>query len=123
MGGISFREKPQQNGGSVEKTGAAGVELMLSLGCQRYYGQGGDWGASETTAIALQDAEHCHGVDLNALLVQPDPATINSLTAEEKDDLAGLKHYKDADSGYSKQQSTRPQTLGYGAADSTAGQR
>ena len=32
------------------------------------------------------------------------------------------KHYADWDSGYSKQQATRPQTLGYGLADSPAGQ-
>ena len=30
--------------------------------------------------------------------------------------------YNDEDSGYSKQQSTRPQTLGYGLADSPSGQ-
>ena len=34
----------------------------------------------------------------------------------------GIKHYADWDSGYSKQQSTRPQTLGYGLTDSPAGQ-
>src|SRR5262249_7056039 len=34
----------------------------------------------------------------------------------------GLKHYADWDSGYSKQQSTRPQTLGYWLTDSPAGQ-
>lgn len=43
-------------------------------------------------------------------------------TAEEKRALAGLKHYVDLDSGYSKEQSTRPQTLGYGLTDSPAGQ-
>ena len=47
---------------------------------------------------------------------------MNSLTDEEKDDLAAMRHYQDWDSGYSKQQSTRPQTLGYGLADSPAGQ-
>src|SRR5260370_4211468 len=59
-------------------------ELMLRLGYQRYYAQGGDWGSAITTAIALQDTEHCRGVHLNALLVPPDPATMNSLTDEEK---------------------------------------
>ncbi|MGH6693393.1 MAG: epoxide hydrolase, partial [Gammaproteobacteria bacterium] len=36
--------------------------------------------------------------------------------------LAGMQHYQDWDSGYSKQQSTRPQTLGYGLVDSPVGQ-
>ena len=33
-----------------------------------------------------------------------------------------MQHYQEWDSGYSKQQSTRPQTLGYGLVDSPAGQ-
>jgi hypothetical protein len=33
-----------------------------------------------------------------------------------------MQYYQDHDSGYSKQQSTRPQTLGYGLADSPVGQ-
>jgi pimeloyl-ACP methyl ester carboxylesterase len=33
-----------------------------------------------------------------------------------------MQHYNDWDSGYSKQQSTRPQTVGYGLSDSPAGQ-
>ena len=32
-----------------------------------------------------------------------------------------MKYYRDWDSGYSKEQSTRPQTVGYGLADSPAG--
>src|SRR5260370_570689 len=120
--GYSFSDKPKQNGWSVEKIARAWSELMLRLAYQRYYAQGGDCDPSLTTAIALQDAAHCHGVHLHALLVQPDPATMNSLTDEEKEDLGAMKHYQDWDSGYSKQQSTRPQTLGYGLADSPAGQ-
>ena len=34
----------------------------------------------------------------------------------------GAEYYRKWDSGYSKQQATRPQTLGYGLADSPAGQ-
>ena len=35
-------------------------------------------------------------------------------TPEEAHALKGIQYYADWDSGYSKQQSTRPQTLGYG---------
>jgi len=41
---------------------------------------------------------------------------------EETRALNGIKYYADWDSGYSKQQSTRPQTLGYGLTDSPSGQ-
>ena len=59
--GYGFSGKPKQNGWSVEKIARALEPLMLRLGYQRYYAQGGDWGALVTTAIALQDTEHCHG--------------------------------------------------------------
>ena len=36
--------------------------------------------------------------------------------------MSAFQFYMDWDSGYSKQQSTRPQTLGYGLADSPVGQ-
>src|SRR5579863_2847612 len=120
--GYGFSGKPRQNGWTAEKIARGWSELMLRLGYQRYYAQGGDWGAVVTTAIALQDTEHCHGIHVNMPMVRPDPATMSSLTDEEKDALAGIQHYQDWDSGYSKQQSTRPQTLGYGLADSPAGQ-
>jgi pimeloyl-ACP methyl ester carboxylesterase len=120
--GYGFSGKPKQSGWTVEKIARAWSELMLRLGYQRYYAQGGDWGAVVTTAIALQDTEHCHGVHLNMPVVRPDLSTMDSLTEEEKDGLAGMQHYQDWDSGYSKQQSTRPQSLGYGLADSPAGQ-
>ena len=44
------------------------------------------------------------------------------MEGHEQRALAGAKHYRRWDSGYSKQQSTRPQTLAYGLADSPAGQ-
>ena len=53
---------------------------------------------------------------------KPDPATLNDLTPLEQDALEAFRYYTEQDSGYSKQQSTRPQTLGYGLTDSPAGQ-
>ena len=44
------------------------------------------------------------------------------LTGVPRASLASMQHYNDWDSGYSKQQSTRPQTVGYGLVDSPAGQ-
>jgi pimeloyl-ACP methyl ester carboxylesterase len=47
---------------------------------------------------------------------------MNDLSELEQASLAGMQFYQEHDSGYSKQQSTRPQTLGYGLADSPIGQ-
>ncbi len=119
--GFGFSDKPEVTGWKVEKIATAWAELMARLGYEFYFAQGGDWGAGVTTAIALQDREHCHGIHLNMPMVLPDP-TMKDLTDQEKEGLAALQHYQDQESGYSKQQSTRPQTVGYGLVDSPAGQ-
>ena len=75
-----------------------------------------------TTQTSIHDPDHCAGLHVNMPVVGPDPETLNDLTDLEKSALAGLEHYQKWDSGYSKQQSTRPQTVGYGLVDSPAGQ-
>ena len=120
--GYAFSGKPTSPGWNVEKIGRAWSQLMPRLGYPKYVAQGGDWGAIVTTAIGLNDTKNCLGIHLNMPIVTPDPATMNDLTEREKSALAGMQHYADWDSGYSKQQSTRPQTLGYGLADSPSGQ-
>ncbi len=120
--GYGFSDKPTTTGWNVEKIGRAWSVLMPRLGYKKYVAQGGDWGAIVTTAIGLNDTANCLGIHLNMPIVTPDPATMNDLTEREKSALAGMQHYADWDSGYSKQQSTRPQTLGYGLADSPSGQ-
>jgi len=120
--GYGFSDKPRERGWGVRRIAAAWAALMARLGYDRYVAQGGDWGALITTCIGIQDPVHCAGIHLNMPIVPPDPATMGSLTPREQSALAGMKHYQDWDSGYSKQQSTRPQTVGYGLVDSPAGQ-
>ncbi|MEE2662479.1 MAG: epoxide hydrolase [Myxococcota bacterium] len=120
--GYGFSDKPSSTGWGVQKIADAWGELMAALGYERYVAQGGDWGAIVTTCIGIQDPEHCGGIHLNMPIVPPDPDTMNDLSEAEQSALAGMQHYQDKDSGYSKQQSTRPQTLGYGLVDSPAGQ-
>ena len=120
--GYGWSAKPATNGWSVEKVGDAWAALMARLGYSRYVAQGGDWGAAVTGAIGSQDPEHCAAIHLNMVIgVRPDPETMNDLTEREKSAIAGLQYYQDWDSGYSKEQSTRPQTVGYGLVDSPAG--
>lgn len=119
--GYGFSGKPTKTGWSVEKMADTFAMLMARLGYDRYLAQGGDWGSAITSAIGRQDTEHCLGIHLNMVLAPPDPGA-KDLTEHEMSALAGLAHYQEWDSGYSKQQATRPQTLSYGLADSPSGQ-
>jgi len=120
--GYGFSDKPTRAGWNVERIGRAHAALMARLGYARYVAQGGDWGAMVTTATGMQDRDHCAAIHLNMAIAGPDPASMADLTEREKSALAGMQHYGDWDSGYSKQQSTRPQTVGYGLTDSPSGQ-
>ena len=120
--GYGFSDKPVRTGWGVDRIAVAWGQLMARLGYGRYVAQGGDWGAMVTTCIGIHDPEHCAAIHLNMPIAPPDPDTMNDLTEAEQSAIAGLQHYEQWDSGYSKQQSTRPQTLGYGLVDSPAGQ-
>ncbi len=119
--GYGFSGKPTAPGWGVEKIADAWAELMKRLGYDGYVAQGGDWGSAVTTAIGIRDTDHCKAIHVNMVSARPDPIDDN-LSELEQRGLAGMKHYQDWDSGYSKQQSTRPQTLGYGLVDSPIGQ-
>ena len=60
------------------------------------------------------------GIHLMPPLAPPDPATFDDLTERERAALASLKQSDEWDSGYSREHSTRPQTIGYALVDSPA---
>ena len=120
--GYGFSGKPRDTGWNIEKIAETWNQLMLRLGYDEYFAQGGDWGAAVTSAIGMQNLGNCQAIHVNMVIVEPDPATMDDLTPLEQSALAGMQHYSDHDSGYSKQQSTRPQTIGYGLSDSPVGQ-
>ena len=119
--GFGFSAKPTTTGWGVGRIASAWATLMERLGYGRYGAQGGDWGSAVTTALGAQDAAHCAGIHVT-LSMGSRPNVEGEPTPEEARALAGIKYYADWDSGYSKQQSTRPQTLGYGLTDSPSGQ-
>ncbi|MFP6639354.1 MAG: epoxide hydrolase, partial [Myxococcota bacterium] len=120
--GYGFSDKPTSAGYGVEKIADLWAALMARLGYDRYMAQGGDWGSMVTNQIGVRDTDHCAAIHMNMPIAPPDPETMGDLTPLEQGALASMQHYQDKDSGYSKQQSTRPQTLGYGLVDSPAGQ-
>lgn len=120
--GFGFSGKPETTGTSVEKIGSMWGQLMARLGYDSYVAQGGDWGSMITLSIGQTQAQHCKGIHVNMPLVIPDPDTMADLTEAEQGALEDMGKYTEQGSGYSKQQSTCPQTLGYGLADSPVGQ-
>ena len=120
--GYGFSGKPTSTGTSAQAIGRLWGKLMASLGYERYVAQGGDWGAIVTQSIGQTELENCAGIHVNMPIVAPDPDTMADLTPAEQSALEGMGFYEEWDSGYSKQQSTRPQTLGYSLADSAVGQ-
>lgn len=119
--GFGFSGKPATTGWGVEKIGRAWGELMARLGYTRWVAQGGDWGSAVTTAIGVQRVPGCAGIHLNMPIGRPLPEDMENPTPAELKALGALKHYQDWDSGYSAQQRTRPQTVGYGLVDSPVG--
>ena len=120
--GFGFSGKPSVHGTGTEEIGAMWATLMSRLGYDKYGAQGGDWGSAVTTAIGANDPDHCLGIHVNMPIGRPNPDQLEDLDEVELEAVAARKEYEDWDSGYSKQQSTRPQTLGYGLADSPSGQ-
>ena len=120
--GYGFSDKPATAGWGVPKIAGAWIQLMQRLGYTRWVAQGGDWGSAVTTAIGVARPPGCAAIHVNMPLVFPGPDDLKDPTPAEQASLAAMQYYQDKDSGYSKQQSTRPQTLGYGLVDSPAGQ-
>ncbi len=94
---------------------------MARLGYGRYAAHGGDWGSMITAAIGSLDAEHLVGIHLTMPVVKP-PKEPGQLSQTEQQALADYARHRTVGTGYSKEQSTRPQTVGYGLVDSPVGQ-
>ena len=120
--GYGFSDKPIGTGWGVPKIAMTWIALMERLGYARWVAQGGDWGSAVTTTLGVIRPPACAAIHVNMPLVFPEADQMSDLTEFEKAALASLTYYQDKDSGYSKQQATRPQSVGYGLVDSPVGQ-
>ncbi len=121
--GYGFSGKPTETGWGIERIAKAWDELMGRLGYDRYFAQGGDWGGMTTSVIGVQNLGRCAGIHLNFVIVGPPSAEImQKPTPQEQATLARFAEYQTQGAGYGQIQSTKPQTLGYGLADSPVGQ-
>ncbi len=119
--GYGWSDKPDHTGWGIPRIAAAWEQLMLRLGYDRFGAQGGDWGSMVTARIGSAHPDHLAGIHLNMPIVIP-LTPPEEMTEAETAAVAAFGHYQQWEAGYSTQQSTRPQTLGYGLADSPIGQ-
>jgi pimeloyl-ACP methyl ester carboxylesterase len=117
--GYGFSSRPAELGWNLGRVARAWAELMKRLGYSRYVAQGGDVGAGVTDAMSRQAPEGLVGVHTNLLVpALNDPAALPADTEQEKAALAAIKTFQTSGNGYFVEQSTRPQTIGYGLLDS-----
>jgi pimeloyl-ACP methyl ester carboxylesterase len=119
--GFGFSGKAARPGWGTQRIADAWDQLMARLGYSHYGAQGGDWGSQVSTALSVQHPEHVIGIHLNMVFAFPGPAAVGELTDREREALAALDYHRRSGSGYAIEQSTRPQSLGYGLVDSPAG--
>ncbi|MGA1220940.1 MAG: epoxide hydrolase family protein, partial [Ilumatobacteraceae bacterium] len=114
--GYGFSGKPTVNGTGVPRIAELWATLMERLGYEKWVAQGGDWGAAVTTQIgrdaSAQQDHGCIGIHVNMPIAAPTEAAMANPDERDQDAFAALGYYQQWDSGYSKQQATRPQTLG-----------
>jgi epoxide hydrolase len=118
--GYGFSGKPEAAGWDIHRIARAWAELMARLGYERFLAQGSDWGTSVSTSLALQHPGRLLGIHLVPPLVPPDRQAAD-LTDHERAAVADLDERSRTGSGYSAEQGTRPQTIGYALTDSPVG--
>jgi len=118
--GYGFSERPARC--TTRDTARLWHELMRGLGYERYGAQGGDFGASVTTWMALEDPAALLGIHLHNLDDTPytGPGS-RPLSDAERAYRADVARWDAVERGYSSIQSTKPQTVAFGLNDSPAG--
>ena len=127
-------DPPAKTGfGPVTTARAFNLLMVNVLGYERYFTHGGDWGAFITRSMAMQYPHHVRAQHLTFVPIGPPPwhkhpfvmgrLVLNYwfYSAADRKALERLQYYLNEQSGYLKQQSTRPQSLGFGLGDSPIG--
>ncbi len=119
--GFGLSGRPTAPGWGIARIADAWAELMARLEYPRFGASGGDWGSSVSTCLGQQHPDRVVGLHLTPPLAAPDPATLADLTPAEHASLEALRYADRSEDGYSAEQSTKPQTIGYSLVDSPAG--
>jgi pimeloyl-ACP methyl ester carboxylesterase len=126
--GYGFSGKPSTTGWGPEHIARAWVQLMNRLGYDRFFAQGGDWGAIITDIMGAQAPPELIGIHTNMPGTLPPKALATNvlgagdprpsdLSADESRAYDQVNYVYTKGIGYALEMGLRPQTL-YGLADS-----
>jgi pimeloyl-ACP methyl ester carboxylesterase len=121
--GFGYSGRPAQLGMNAFRVAEIWGDLMQVLGYEHFAAQGGDLGASVTTALGLRHSQHILGIHLNYIpgSYRPHLPSGATLTPSEERFLVDAAAWFDANGAYAHLQGTRPQTPAYALNDSPAG--
>ena len=121
--GYGFSEAPAEPGFSPASMADVNAQLMEQLGYDRYFAQGGDWGAIITSWLGARYPKHVRGIHLNMIVAGPPPGDnpFEGVPPDEAQSMARAAAFMKNETGYQRIQGTKPQTLGYGLHDSPVG--
>jgi pimeloyl-ACP methyl ester carboxylesterase len=128
LAGFGFSTPLSAPGWTSARNATALIKLMEALEYRRFGVQGGDYGAFVGPDMGRAAPDRVIGVHVNAAtfgFIPLGPVSDldrQTMTPVELQRLQRLRDFNTEMSGYFQQQSTRPQTLGYGLTDSPAGQ-
>jgi pimeloyl-ACP methyl ester carboxylesterase len=120
--GYGFSDIPTAPGMHPVRVAELWLDLMQALGYRRFGTQGGDWGATVATRMALLAPDRVAGVHLNYLpgSYRPPPGG-DAPTQDERRFLAACESWYDEEGAYAHLQRTRPATAGFALTDSPVG--
>ncbi|GJQ78777.1 Jheh2 [Trypoxylus dichotomus] len=132
--GYGFSQAASKPGLSAYHVSVIFKNLMERLGFNKYYIQGGDWGAVVVAGMSTLYPENILGVHSNMCIVDSPPAVLKYLLAslypsaiidEKYQDkmypVSKLLQYILLEFGYMHLQATKPDTVGVGLNDSPVG--
>ena len=116
--GYGLSAEPTEPGWWAGRVAKDWPELMKRLGYDHYVAQGGDVGAAVTDAMGRIAPEGLLGIHTNLFVPGLAGAKFSEETEEERAAVAAMAAFRATGFGYFLEQSTRPQTIGYGLLDS-----
>ncbi|KAI9694570.1 MAG: hypothetical protein M1822_000186 [Bathelium mastoideum] len=120
--GFGFSGKPSGVGWKPPRIAEVWTALMHRLKYKKWYAQGGDWGADVTAELGRSAPEGLAAIHMNSLFFDAKKEIQGAASEEEMTALRLQEEFDQDEAGYAKIHMTRPQTLGYGLADSPVGQ-